>query len=161
MMKIAFNAINIIFKQLDMSLENTVFFKDIYQEIDSDIKKSHEFTRLFTLIWAENKDFLSKLYCGIESICSNLTSFGRKSFFDQIDLGLTLSKPQTDHIKLKTLDIIVGQAKTIEVGKNQPSQSFNIFITTWNVNDINPNKLDLSKIFKKMENPDMIVFAIQ
>ena len=41
MMKIAFNTLNIILKQLDMSLENTVFFKDIYQEIDSDIKKCH------------------------------------------------------------------------------------------------------------------------
>lgn len=47
------------------------------------------------------------------------------------------------------------------MNKNQPTQSFNIFITTWNVNDINPNKLDLSKIFKKMDNPDMIIFAIQ
>ena len=57
--------------------------------------------------------------------------------------------------------MIVGHTKSIDFGKHQPSQSFNIFITTWNVNDINPNKLDLSKVFKKMENPDMIVFAIQ
>lgn len=81
--------------------------------MDSDIKKCHEFTKLFMLAWAENRDFLSKLYCGMDSVCSNLTALGRKSFFDQIDLGHSLSKPQPDQIKLKTLDLIAGQSKSI------------------------------------------------
>lgn len=113
------------------------------------------------MIWAENRDFLSKLYCGMDSVCTNMTSLGRKSFFDQIESATSLTKPQADQIKLKSLDLIVGESKTIEVNKYQPTQSLNIFIATWNVNDINPNKLDLSKIFRRMDNPDMIVFAIQ
>ena len=146
----AFSVVNLMFKQLDMSLENSIFFKDIYQEIDSDIKKCHEFTRLFMLTWAENRDFLSKLYCGIDSVCTNLTTLGRKSFFDQIDIGYILSKPQSDQIKLKTLDLIIGQSKNIEFNNFQPKYSFNIFASTWNVNNIEPKKLDLTRIFKKM-----------
>ena len=97
----------------------------------------------------------------MDSVCTNMTSLGRKSFFDQIESATSLTKPQADQIKLKSLDLIVGESKTIEVNKYQPTQSLNIFIATWNVNDINPNKLDLSKIFRRMDNPDMIVFAIQ
>ena len=159
--KVEFAVLNIIFKELDISLENTVFFKDIYQEIDSDLRKCHQLTRLFTLAWAENRDFLSKLYCGIECATSNLSSLGRKSFFEHIDAAIPLSKPNSDQVKIKCHDMVLGETKILVNTMSSLTQPFNIFICTWNVNDLNPSKLDLHKIFKRIDTCDMLVFAIQ
>jgi hypothetical protein len=83
--KVAFKVLETALKESDISME-TIFGREVYEELDS--SSGNQFTMQFKILWAENADFLSRMYCGTESYSSNLTRLGKRGLLDFIDSSL-------------------------------------------------------------------------
>ncbi len=86
LMKIAFKSIEIILREQDIHLEN-IFGRELFEVIDSE--DTNMFASQFRCIWAENCDFISRMYCGTSSYSSSLTKMGKKGLLDFVDASLT------------------------------------------------------------------------
>lgn len=83
--KTAFKVLEMALKDNDIDVEGA-FGRSIFDELDA--KDCQSFTNNFKYLWAENADFISKMYCGTESYSANLTRLGKRGFLDFIDSSL-------------------------------------------------------------------------
>jgi hypothetical protein len=147
-----------------------IFDREIFEELDSN-KDCHNFTNMFKYVWAENADFISKMYCGTDSYSSNLTRLGKRGFLDFIDASLlslarVYNSKFEDQLKQETLDLLLGRINIIsKLALDSKDKSNNcplkVFVSTWNVNACKPLEVKLERLLGQAESPDLVVFCLQ
>jgi hypothetical protein len=166
--KIAFKVLDLIFKDCDIDFE-TIFGCELYEELDK--KDGHAFTALFKYAWAENADFISKMYCGTDSYSSNLTRLGKRGFLEFIDASLlslarVYNSKFEDQLKQESLDLMLGRVHIISRlaldSKDKASNCpIRVFVSTWNVNACKPHDIRLDRLLKQADSSDLVVFCLQ
>ena len=113
MTKISGIMIEYILKHVKVNLESLLEGKLLDFMDNSSNKKTHPFISNFKTIWADNGDFISKLYSGTGSTTSSLTRKGKTGFFGMLDHGMKSIERFyianfEDRLKQEIIDLILG-----------------------------------------------------